>query len=333
MKEKQNNHTWSNSEIAYCTYFDRNYLLKGLCLLTSFYEYHSKATFYVLCLDEYTEKILKKLKIKGLKTISLSLLEKYDKELIRVKNTRNIFEYYWTCGPVYLLYIFENYKPKKLVYLDSDLFFFNSLVPALIELGNNSILIVEHRFPQNQSSRIKKSGKYNVAFQIFKNDKNGLACLSEWRKQCLAWCYAFYEKGKYGDQLYLNEWPKKYLKVIISRNIGIDVAPWNVSQYKISKKSGNILINMDKLICYHFHKFEILEDDVYEYSTTYNLSSDAIRLIYQPYIKGIKENLKRIKLIDRNYKQYFYKVSLISKIKQKLIKLFGPIYWGISEFI
>lgn len=325
--------TLKNSKIIYCTYFDKNYLLKGMCLLSSFYKYHPKAIFYVLCLDTYTEKILKKLKIKGVKTISLSFLEKYDTELIKVKNTRNIFEYYWTCGPAYLLYLFEVYKPEKLVYLDSDLFFFSSADPAFNELGNNSIFMVEHRFPNNQSRRINKSGKYNVAFQIFKKDKNGLACLHEWKKQCLAWCYSYYEKGKYGDQLYLNEWPKKYLKVLVSRNIGIDVAPWNVTQYKITKKNDNIFINKDKLICYHFHKFEILENDVYEYSTTYKLSRSIIKLIYEPYTKSMNKNLTKIQLVDKNFTPNIYKIDLMLKIKQRLVKLFGPLYWEISEFI
>lgn len=332
MKEKRNNPVWSNSEIAYCTYFDKNYLLKGLCLLSSFYKYHPKAIFYVLCLDAYTEKVLKKLNINGLKTISLKLLEEYDKELIKIKETRNIIEYYWTCGPSFFLYLTKVIHPKITVYLDSDIFFFSAMDLAFTEMGDNSTFLVEHRFPNNQSFRINISGKYNVGFQMFKNDKYSLDCLNLWRKQCLEWCYSYNENGKYGDQLYLNEWPDKFSKVFVSQNLGIDVAPWNVSQYKVIKKNGQIFINQDKLICYHFHKFEILKNNVFEYSTTYKISADTIKLIYQPYLKSIKENIKRIKSIDKNYKQYFYKISLMTNLKQKFIKFFGPIYWELTSY-
>jgi len=45
--------------------------------------------------------------------------------------------------------------------------------------------------------------------------------LNYFRKQCIEWCYNRSENGRYGDQLYMNDWPDKYEKVGIISNIGI----------------------------------------------------------------------------------------------------------------
>ena len=79
------------------------------------------------------------------------------------------------------------------------------------------------------------SGIYCVQFMYFKNNLEGKKILSDWRKQCIKWCYNRFENGKFGDQKYLDNWPQKYSKLHILNNLGGGVAPWNVQQYKVLK--------------------------------------------------------------------------------------------------
>ena len=61
----------------YCTYFDRNYLAKGMALIESLERYEKKPyEIIVICLDKQTQNILNVLNYKHVHTISLIEFEK-----------------------------------------------------------------------------------------------------------------------------------------------------------------------------------------------------------------------------------------------------------------
>jgi glycosyltransferase involved in cell wall biosynthesis len=317
------------TEIAYCTYFDKNYLVKGLAMVSSLIKHSPKTVLFVLCMDSYSEKIIKAMKFKNVKIIKLKDFE--DKELLKIKPTRKFFEYYWTCTPSLPLYIFKKFKQFKYVtYLDADLFFYSSPDVAFKELDDNSIFTVEHRYPKGQEGRITTSGRFNVAFQIFKRDEEGIACLKRWRNQCNEWCYYRYEDGKMGDQVYLNEWPNRYQNLVITKNLGIDVAPWNIKQYRVAKDEKDVYINNDKLVCYHYHQFQILGENSFDYCTGYFLPGPVANFIYEPYVKELKSIIAKIKSIDKNFKIVPPERTFYQETKNDLIKRFGPFFWKLQ---
>lgn len=270
--------------------------------------------------------------LKNVTLISLSDFE--DKELLTVKSSRSFVEYYWTCTPSLPLFIFKrNPEIEKVIYLDADLFFYSPIDLALEELGNQSILTTEHHFPKGQESRIKTSGRFNVAFQIFNRDEESLECLRRWRKQCLEWCYWRFENGKLGDQLYLNEWPKLYKHLVISKNLGINAAPWNIKRFQTSKIRGNIFINNDKLVCYHFHQFVILGEKSFERSLGYYLSKKIVEYIYKPYEEEVMKQIKEIKKMDQAFIIIGQSKNIITKIKQSLFKLSTSFYWSLQALL
>lgn len=320
----------NNSNIVYCTYFDRGFLLKGLALHASLIRHSPNAKLWILAFDKYTEDILKKMDLKGVTVVPLVDFE--NKELLAVKPTRHIVEYYWTCTPSWILYVLKKNSSKHVAYLDADLYFYSDANSGVREIGDKSILVVEHRFPAGRESMERMSGRFNVAFNVFKNNEIGKKCLERWRKQCLDWCYWKPDGGKLGDQMYLNEWPKLYGKdLAISKNIGVDVAPWNISQYKVTNKSENVYINSNQLVCYHFHQFQILGPNRYSRVLGYTLSKDVVDLIYKIYEKELNLQYSRVKNMDPSF--------LIEKSKQnggvllrhKLAKYVGPIFWRIRS--
>lgn len=311
---------------VYCTYFDKGFLLKGLALYESLIRYLPDAKLWVLTFDDYTYNILNKLKLKGVTAIKLSDFE--DKELLAVKPTRQFFEYYWTCSPSLPLYVFNKNKDADyVVYLDADLYFYSNVTPGVKEIGDKSILIVEHRFPKGREGIAETAGRFNVAFNVFKRDKEGMACLKRWRGQTIEWCYAQPAQGKMGDQMYLNEWPKLYKNVVLSKNLGVDAAPWNITQYEVGKRNGKVYINNDQLICYHFHQFQILGPTSFSRVHGFTLSKEIVENIYIPYETEIKKQYKRVKNLDPNFSIVAPKQNTAQITRQKLAKYLGPIYW------
>ncbi len=248
----------------YCTYFDRNYLVKGLALIESLNEHENQDyELFVVCMDEITRALLTRLELPHVTTIPMHLIEQGDSTLLAAKHNRSLVEYYWTTTPTIILKILEdNPNIDTLTYLDADLFFFSSPDPIFEEFGNNAVLIHEHRFSPTLM-HLEQFGKYNVGLLSFRNDSKGLEALKWWRERCIEWCFETFEEGKYGDQLYLNDWPVRFKKVHVLQHIGGGVAPWNHFQYRFIKNENGLVFVDDKpLIFYHFHGLRFAHPDL-----------------------------------------------------------------------
>ena len=295
----------------FCTLFDRNYLFKGLALYNSLLKYCDNFKIWILCLDDITYNLFKKMNLKNVELIRLNEFE--DEELLKIKNTRSPVEYYWTCTPSLPLYILRKEPVLNMVtYLDADLFFYSNPKPVYDEFGSNSILIVEHRYAPAYAKYEKTSGKYNVQFLIFRNDSKAIECLNWWRKRCLEWCYFKHEDDKLGDQKYLDNWTEKFQGVHVIQHKGAGVAPWNVQKYSIKNKNNQIFIDEQQLIFYHFHQLNILSPTRFDLSRGYVLFEDAIELIYKPYIRQINQVINFVSKYEPTF-DYGYDTEYFSR--------------------
>lgn len=321
------------NNVIFCTYFDRGFLLKGLALHDSLIKHNPEARLWVLVFDRYSERILKKMDLKGVTVVPLREFE--DKELRAVKKTRSSVEYYWTCTPSWPLYIFEKVKNAGyVVYLDADLYFYSDPMAGVNEIRDCSLLAVEHRFPKGRENMALDAGRFNVAFNVFKNDAVGIRCLKRWREQCLDWCYWKAEDGRLGDQMYLDEWPKLYKEgLVVSKNKGVDAAPWNISQNKVVKLKGGIFVDSDRLVCYHFHQFQILGPNNFYRVYGYTLSKNVVEYIYKPYEEELRRQYKKVKKADPNFEVRVSTKTKIDVLKYGLVRNLGPIYWRIRSLL
>ena len=322
----------SKSKVIYCTYFDKGYLLKGLALHASLIKYDPSAKLWVLCMDEYTKTLLDRMKLRGVTTVALKDFE--DKELKTAKSNRSLVEYYWTCTPSVPLYVLKHNPTVDIVaYLDADLFFYTAPQIIIDELNQGSMYIVEHRYPPAEQYRDNVNGRFNVAVTYFRNDKNGIACMKDWRAKCNEWCYLKEEPGRFGDQLYLNEWPHKFKGVVISQNLGVDAAPWNIAKYSVTSKNNSAYIDHDQLVVYHFHQLDYFAPGQFDLARGYKFSHAIENYIYKPYLKTLDEVYAKVKKIDSDFRLIPPKRSISVKIKSKVSKYFGPLYWRLRGLI
>lgn len=274
----------------FCTYFDSAYLHRGLVLYRSLRRCAGDCfTLWVLCLDDIVYRVLEEWKLHGLVPIRLEEFEKGDIPLSEAKGNRTRVEYYWTLTPSLPLYLFKCHPAMETIcYVDADMCFFSSPHTIFDELGTASILIVPHDYSMDYTDQ-ESPGKYNVGILSFRSNGNGRAALEWWRDRCLEWCYDRHENGKYADQGYLNDWPEKFPAVIVSRNLGVRLAPWNVGKYRASvNKEGQLLVDGQSLVCYHFHAMHFCTKSlVFLASWPVNMGPEWRTFVYEPYIREL----------------------------------------------
>jgi len=302
--------------LYFCTLFDKNYLLKGLALYDSLSRHCSTFRLFILCLDDLTYDILKKINLPS--AVILRLGELDDQELLNLKDNRKASEFAWTCKPPLVIHLLKKYgEIRRLTYFDSDICLYSSPNSIYEEIKDKSIIITPHRFPENKKYLEKKSGIYNAGTIIFRSDENAMRCLNEWRKQCLDWCFDYLDKDRLGDQMYLDNWPKKYKNVHILDHKGVNLGSWNISSYKIKKTNNKIYVDDDPLLWYHFHSLKLYRGKRKKIKTPPVFLIN--KKIYKPYLKNISFLFEKIKKLypDFNF-GLDNKPSMIKIIKQWL---------------
>lgn len=303
----------------FCTLFDKNYLYRGLVMYNSLKNHCPSSHLYVLCFDDTTLRILRKLALQGVTLISMEEFE--DEELRRVKKDRTRAEYCWTCASSLIFYIMSEYpEVPSLTYVDADLMFFSSPAPVVERLGKDSVLITPHRYtPRYDKSA--ESGIYCVQFVTFKRDENGSAVLEWWRERCLEWCYDRVEEGRFGDQKYLDDWPGRFKGVHVSDDIGVGVAPWNVQQYEISRTGERLKADGKDVVFYHYHYFKSYTNGQYDLGI-YDMPDETAELIYRPYIEALAGAKRQVLGVDgafdygevKKYKDWTYPLRFVNRV-------------------
>lgn len=282
----------------YCTYFDQNYVPRGLVLLSSMFEHCGRFRLHVLCLDDATFNIVSQLAHGEVTPMRLADLEAADTELAAVKPTRSTIEYYFTLSSVWPRHLLRNHPDIDfLTYIDSDMCFYSSPEPVFAGIGEASVAITPHRFSQ-ENLVLARNGKYNVGWMGFRHDAAGLACLEWYRERCLEWCYDRLEGDRFADQKYLERFPELFPNVVEVAHKGVNVATYNVNGFRITEENGGIMVDDVPLVCYHFHRVREDASGGFRYSLDGPAADDdsvVCRVVYAGYIRRLMEMVEKIR--------------------------------------
>jgi hypothetical protein len=288
--------------INFCTLFNSGYLSRGLALYRSLIATHEDFRLYVFCFDDITYDVLRRLKLDRI--VLVRLVDFESPELLRVKPGRTTGEYCWTCTSHIIRYSLDTFSLPEITYLDADLFFYAPPSVLLEEFDRSgaSVLITPHRYTRRYDISWR-SGIYCVQFITFRADERGLKALDWWREQCLEWCYARVEKGKFGDQKYLDDWPTRFAGIHVLEHLGGGVAPWNVQQYDIMRESDRFQgrerstgVKFD-VVFFHFHNVRFLTNGYIDLGD-YHLRPSVKRSLFQPYVASLEQAASDIHGID-----------------------------------
>ena len=298
--------------INWVTICDVHYAARALCLLRSMERWSSRPfVLIVICCDEDTFKVFDD--EENAYALRLSWIEEQDPRLLEAKRNRSWLEYLWTLPSVVCSMLLGT---NPVIYLDADIAFFHSYDGTLSALGfpnETEILIIPHHWTPKYEKRLRPNGIFNVSMVAFAGSMRAGNCAEVWAEQCLDWCYNRIEGGKFADQRYLDDWPKRWrAHAVECPSFGL--APWNQEQYQyrvvvypdlddyrlsrefwiegLPEKTFNVFnvpcIETDSgiypIIFYHFHELKTAGPDIVKY-TNYPVHPFVEEHIYKPYAK------------------------------------------------
>jgi Nucleotide-diphospho-sugar transferase len=317
-----------------CTY---NHLPQAKLMLDSFLKFNPLYKTFIGMVD-------KNLDINDKKTftpheiIEASIIEIFEFE--EMLTNYNALELSCALKSYFAKHLIQKTNCNHLVYADTDIIFFNTINKALLEAGDNSILITPHYYtPPPNDSKIPlerdtlRSGIYNAGFYILKNDNNTILFLDWWMERMKDQCYYNFAEGMGVDQNWFNLIPLYFNNVIISKNKGLNVAYWNLHERELSIVDNVYKINnSEELIFLHISGFDdkqpiilskhqnryllqnhkILEQLFIEYSSRLNTTQwEKFRSLPYYYISKQKKKSKIGKLINSILKPLGYSIVKI----------------------
>jgi hypothetical protein len=260
----------------FVTIFDHNYLAAGLCLYRSLKAHGGPFHLWVVCMDELVERRLRELALPEVHLLALAEVE--TDALRRVRGGRTMGEYCWTLTPFSPQFVLER-RPdaQRVTYLDADVYFFGDPRALLDELDASGahVLITPHAYsPEYDQSAY--TGIYCVQFVTFRNSPEARVVQRWWQERCIEWCFARGEDGKFGDQKYLDDWPKRFPGAVhvLSRH-ELALGPWNANRF--------IRDEAFLPIFFHFHGLRVVSGRRLLLYSMYRLTAQA-RRPYAPYV-------------------------------------------------
>lgn len=293
----------------FCTYFNYDFLLRGISMINSLYKLDKKIIFFVLAIDKKTFEKISTLKLDFIYVININDFFKKYPELKKQQKKRKINEFCFLLTPFLIEYCLTRLKKKKIFYTDADLFFFNKCNGITNKLNKFSIISSIHNFSLKNKFQENINGIYNVGFLGFRKDYHGKKCLDIWKRQCLfstTLNEAFNGIIK-GDQLYLNKWPKIFKKKFYGiKDKLFNIGAWNINEHDFYYKNKIIYSNKKKLKMIHANFIEFKNNSVVL------VNKKNMRLINNYIFKAYLETSKNfgIEKINLHKTSFFTRINI-----------------------
>jgi len=270
----------------FVTLFDRVFLPQGLALHASMHRHLRAYTLWILCVDDETFRVLTNLALPNVRLLRLSEVE--TPELAAVRPGRSRGEYCWTLTPFAPAFVFQSApEVRRVTYIDADLWFIADPAAVFDEFDRSgkSVLVTEHAYsPEHDHSPVY--GKFCVQFVTFERER-GERVRQDWAAKCLDWCFARVEEGKFGDQKYLDAWPREFgANVHVLANRELLQAPWNAERFPL----GSAVI-------WHFHGLRLAQLPLLGFFAqfgSYPLPRVVKRYVYAPYQSDLHAAIQRL---------------------------------------
>jgi lipopolysaccharide biosynthesis glycosyltransferase len=265
---------------AVCTIIAKNYLAFARTLARSFLNLHPDYQCYVLIVDDFEGYVSPQdecFEIVRLTDLDLPNLPgfcfKYDvKELC-------------TAAKASLLdYLINEKGVTKLLYLDPDILVTGSLNKLYEKLDVDDIILTPHLdrdYPDDDllpnDAHILKAGQFNLGFIGINSSENAQRFLKWWKPKLHQKCVIDFLNGYFVDQKFTDFVPLFFEQVLIEKDVGYNVAYWNLHSRRVRSEKGQWKCNDGPLYFFHFSGYQpernVISNHIPECLARYTLSN------------------------------------------------------------
>jgi hypothetical protein len=248
-----------NSPQIICTIIAKNYLAFARTLCQSFYAHSPWGKCFVLIIDQ----------IDGYIDPQAELFEIIQLSELGIPNLRqfcfkyNITELSTAVKPFLIRYLFKSRRINKILYLDPDILITASLDNLFDQLEVNDIVITPHLdtdYPNDNKKPdqelILMCGTYNLGFIGLRNCPKADQFLQWWCQKLYNRCIINQARGYFVDQRFMELALSFFPWIFTIRDVGYNVAFWNIHSRTISYINNTWLCNSEPLFFFHFSNYK-----------------------------------------------------------------------------
>lgn len=235
-------------------------MAQALTLKESFERHNPSCDFFIFLADKVTEEVANL----SLVQLDESWIPKWREMAFKY----DVIEFNTSIKPFCINKLFmDGYD--KVIYLDPDIYVFDSLEIIWTWLDTKSIVLTPHYCSFNQSSErfvkentVSNVGVFNLGFVAISSTEVGRQAVQWWMNRLESECYIDYTQGLFVDQKWMDFMPGYFPNdVKISHHVGLNVAIWNIHERKIVFEGDKRYVlcedlsRKDPLIFFHFSSY------------------------------------------------------------------------------
>lgn len=271
-----------------------NYLVKAMAMVKSVQSFHSDVDLIILLVDRKRSIDISDSSVRILWSEELDF-----PDYLECAFKYNIIELNTALKPFTTLKLLKEYQ--KVIYLDPDICVFSPLTIVISTLDRYSTIFTPHALsPFSGAGRpvdqdLLRFGCFNLGFFAANNSTDAQLLLNWWHIQCLEYCFYEPQAGYGVDQKWIDLAPAFFNGVHILKDVGLNVAFWNLHERFLSKSQDVWLVNSKHpLLFVHFSSFvetdrNIIADKQTRYAPGSRPDFAAVGDVYRSYLKSAKK--------------------------------------------
>lgn len=317
----------------------KNYVGLAQILEFSIRQYYNDMSFYIIIADEVSADLRKELPLNVL----------IAKECLGIDNSiwndmsfkYDLTEFCTSIKPASFLYLFKEYDFEKVIYLDPDIYFYNSIGRIFEMLDFHSILLTPHitKIPEKGLCDSPENtwlfcGIYNLGFCGLRRSLSADEMLRWWQSRLVNECYVDSYGFLFTDQKWMDFLPSFFSSddLHISHDLGMNMAPWNFYEREVFEESGSLYVRARfggsekyPLLFVHYSGYDytaLKRGEVVQKNISNLKKYSDINILTTIYAKSIKEQSKVFEhFISQEYSyNSFNNGDLISSIHRRLYR-------------
>ncbi len=252
------------------TICSNNYFAQAIVLEQSLRKSNPECEFYACIVDKKNEKINYSAvaNVVFVEDLRIPFFE-------QMVNRYSVVELNTAIKPYMFSNLFQKeYDCDMVTYLDPDIYVYQSL--ELIEslIKDYNFILTPHitsPYPLDgyipNEEDILNTGMYNLGYISIKNNEEGQKMVYWWKERLRDKADIDFKSGHFTDQIWINFVPLYFNKVCVCRNLGYNVAYWNLHERNILFCDNEIFIQKEQekhpLVFFHFSGYNPFKPDVF----------------------------------------------------------------------